>query len=307
MNYKKISQESDAFVFSDQFIPYFELEISGIYSSSKLELSKYTAGTTEDPNDYSLPNIDNLTLPNKLSRINPFNKNSSIELLLDGQVENKKVYEKDELISSEAEEFLQFLRNVNLNKNQNISLDNHIFISENTEYSLFNIHDRKYLLDIQKTDIDGFEFAESPNIKSDSITNIDNSETIINNKNYQSKFDYKTNNSNNRFETRNEFFTTDVRSEGNSYYNDFSSKVEQKQIITEMKSEILQTFQQSITNLENKIINENTTKQDIVNIENKIVQVFETKLKNVQDEIIEKIEDKSSKQLSRFKNNFLNS
>ena len=82
ISYKSISQESDAFIFSEQFVPYYELEINGIFSADNLEFEKYTAGSTDNPEDYKLPDVNNIVLPNKLSRINAFNKNNKESLLV---------------------------------------------------------------------------------------------------------------------------------------------------------------------------------------------------------------------------------
>ena len=72
--YNKIISASDAFIYLEDLVAYLHYQSGTDLSAAELPANFYTAGTTDNPEDYSLPEVKNL---NKLSRINSFNKNSS--------------------------------------------------------------------------------------------------------------------------------------------------------------------------------------------------------------------------------------
>jgi hypothetical protein len=77
IDYDKISIQSDAFVTSDELNCYFQYIPSTKAISYNIKKELHTAGTTEDPDDYTIPDVSQKILPRKLFRINPFHKNSS--------------------------------------------------------------------------------------------------------------------------------------------------------------------------------------------------------------------------------------
>ena len=75
IDYDKISNRSDAFVASDELNCYFQYIPSTKALSYNIKKEKHTAGTTEDPNDYKIPDVKEKISPKKLFRVNPFHRN----------------------------------------------------------------------------------------------------------------------------------------------------------------------------------------------------------------------------------------
>jgi hypothetical protein len=82
IEYDKISIQSDAFVTSTELNCYFQYIPSTKAISYNIKKELHTAGTTEDPNDYKIPDVSQKILPRKLYRINPFHSNYSENLEL---------------------------------------------------------------------------------------------------------------------------------------------------------------------------------------------------------------------------------
>jgi hypothetical protein len=77
ISYNKITNQSDAFITSDELNCYVQYVPSSKALSHKIKKEAHTAGTTNDVNDYKIPDISRQLNPKKLYRINPFHKNSS--------------------------------------------------------------------------------------------------------------------------------------------------------------------------------------------------------------------------------------
>jgi len=82
IDYDKISILSDAFISSTELNCYFQYLPSTKAISYNIKKEQHTAGTTEDPNDYKIPDVSSKILPRKLYRINPFHSNYSENLEL---------------------------------------------------------------------------------------------------------------------------------------------------------------------------------------------------------------------------------
>jgi hypothetical protein len=82
IDYDKISIQSDAFITSAELNCYFQYIPSTKAISYNIKKELHTAGTTEDPNDYKIPDVSGKILPRKLYRINPFHSNYSENLEL---------------------------------------------------------------------------------------------------------------------------------------------------------------------------------------------------------------------------------
>ena len=82
IEYDKISIASDAFVSSAELNCYFQYLPSTKATSFNIKKELHTAGTTEDPNDYKIPDVSERILPRKLFRINPFHSNYTEKLEL---------------------------------------------------------------------------------------------------------------------------------------------------------------------------------------------------------------------------------
>jgi hypothetical protein len=82
IDYDKISIQSDAFVTSSELNCYFQYIPTTKAISYNIKKELHTAGTTEDPDDYTIPNVSERILPRKILRINPFHTNYSEKLEL---------------------------------------------------------------------------------------------------------------------------------------------------------------------------------------------------------------------------------
>lgn len=320
VKYKKLSQESDAFFDYEKLSPFFDLEIFGSFSSDILKKENYTAGTTKDPDDYDLPDMSSITLPHKLLRINSFNKNHKNKLFaldnkeqseykiptLDEKSEEETLLENN-FIASDAFKLISLLKIKNIKEKKNTQDNKIIFSSNSNDEIEFTINERKYTENniIEKIadnrpilNLDG---------AGDNITNINNTEEIVNHQ--IEKYDYNTIINNSRFESSsNSDFSYDVYNTNNPTFNDFSSVVNNTQIIQEVKEEIINNVNQSINTINQTINNhQQITKNEIKNVENKIVQVIEEKLEQQEVQIIDKISEKSKKDLNQFKRDLLNS
>ena len=310
ISYKSISQESDAFIFSEQFVPYFELEINGIFSADNLEFEKYTAGSTDNPEDYKIPDVNNIVLPNKLSRINAFNKNNKESLLVscDNLESNNESNIDLELISEDALLFAQFFNNRETKIKRKKSNDNSVYISESDDtFEEITLKHRFFSNETSKSIDENYSVNVEKESKSDNanpniVNDIRNSSSINNN-----KYEYKTIKEGSRIVNSDQNFSYDLYSDRSTNVYDFTSKVDQSSFLTEMKNELILNFDQKITKLENNVVNNNITRQEINQIENNIVQVIENKLKHTEEQILEKIDQKSDEKIKKFRNNFLNS
>ncbi len=100
IDYDKISNKSDAFITSDELNSYFQYIPSTKATSYNIKKELHTAGTTEDPEDYKVPDVSNKILPRKLYRINPFHSNYSENLEL-----NKVNTDPDIIFPTKIKEF----------------------------------------------------------------------------------------------------------------------------------------------------------------------------------------------------------
>lgn len=82
IDYDKISIHSDAFVTSAELNCYFQYIPSTKAISYNIKKELHTAGTTEDPDDYKIPDVSGKIMPRKLFRINAFHSNYSENLEL---------------------------------------------------------------------------------------------------------------------------------------------------------------------------------------------------------------------------------
>ena len=321
VKYSKLSQESDAFFYNEKLSPYFDLEIFGNHSANNLENEDYTAGTTNDPDDYELPDITSTILPNKLLRLNSFNNSSKQKLFALDDFENSeftfpKIEEKTEeekyietnFMASDAFRFMNLLKNKNIKINKNTE-NNKISISSNKLNIVEIIIDERKLTlpSVVESTNEGIRNLLPIGEKSNNITNINNTEEFTTQKN--ELYDYTTVINNSRMESvSSNDFSYDIYNNVSSSYNDFSQQVNNTQIIQEVKDEIINNVSQTINNIQNTIQNQqNITKTEIKNVENKIIQVIEEKLDEKETKIIDKISEQSKKDLSQFKRDFLNS
>lgn len=302
VRYAKLSGESDAFFSSDKFKPYFEIEISQNFSSKKLDYENYTAGNTDDPDDYKLPDIENIILPQKLLRINPFNKLQDVNIKT-FQYDQKKYFQEkensnnksDEQISEESLKFLLFLNNKEVKKELKKDSDI-IFNSEKYEEDNLILNQRAFYNDnnssLSSFDTRDFEFNIDKKNDKQTQKELKNTQNIINNtriKNSINEFEY------------------DINNNSSNSYNDFTNITNTSNIIETVKNEFINTVNETVNKMEKKILEQTVSNTHIKNIETNIVQVIENKLDEKEKSIIEKIDNKQKKDLDKFKHNFLNS
>ena len=135
ISYNKITSKSDAFVTSDDLNCFVQYLPSTRATSYNIKKEQHTAGTTEDFQDYSIPDVSLKISPKRLRRINPFNKNNSESLLLNKfntdpdiiyptvikEVKVKEVDYSHLMLNPDQLEFLKALQNV---RNQNVKENN---------------------------------------------------------------------------------------------------------------------------------------------------------------------------------------
>jgi hypothetical protein len=147
IEYDKISIQSDAFVTSAELNCYFQYIPSTKAISYNIKKELHTAGTTEDPNDYKIPDVSEKILPKKLYRINPFHSNYSENLEL-----NKVNIDPDIIYPTKIKEF----------KQKNIDYSALGLNSDQIEFmmALQNLKSLKTDDSIKKLDIEQFEAVD---------------------------------------------------------------------------------------------------------------------------------------------------
>lgn len=310
MRYVKVAQESDAFFESEQFCPFIQVQLSTSHSAIPLEANFYTAGNTNNPEDYSLPDISDTVSPKKLIRINPFYSNANekfatYEFENDKEVVQEEIYEP--FINEEAKRLLAFMKNRPKQKSKNINTDLSLGTSNYSEH-IFEIRSRNF--EEKRSE---FSYEENETItlnngtkvtsssknptvnKVDNITNINNTEEVIN-KTENQRIEYKSNNIS--YDLYNQSFPTNI---------DFTNNFNTTNIVQDIKTEIIQEVNSSITKLENTFVNQSVTRNEITQVENNIIKVIEEKIVERDSRLLEKIEEKTKKDLKSFSRDFLNS
>ena len=153
VSYNKLATDSDAFFYSIDFIPLIQYKTGTPVSAEDLQNEKYTAGSTNDPDDFSLPDIETLVKPERLGRINSFYSNISNKIRLlqyekqasdsvyPKDLDDKKEYEEEEInfdihTSPEAKRMLLFLNKKNKVEKKSDNLE---IIFNDTEYEEFEL------------------------------------------------------------------------------------------------------------------------------------------------------------------------
>jgi hypothetical protein len=310
LRYVKIAQESDAFFESEQFCPFIRVQLSTHHSNLPLEANFYTAGNTNNPEDYSLPDISDTVSPKKLIRINPFNSNftdkiNTYDFDFNEEIIQEEVYEP--FVNEEAKRLLSFMKNKSKQKLKISNTDLLLKTSSYSEYT-FEIKSRNFE---EKSDKFSYEENESITLndgtkvnsssKNPSINKTENNTNIYNNKEIhvdtaKQQIEYKAGDI--RYDIQNQSFSTNI---------DFTNNFSTTNIVNEIKTEIIQEVNSSINKLENTFINQSVTRNEITKVENNIIKVIEEKLVERDSKLLEKIEEKTKKDLKSFSRDFLNS
>jgi hypothetical protein len=151
IDYDKITIQSDAFVTSEELNCYLQYLPSTKALSYNIKKDKHTAGTTDDPDDYKVPDIRHKLSPKKLYRINPFHKNNAEylelhktnidpEIIFPTETKEVKIVENDYSdmgLNQDQIDFLLALKNL-----KNLKADD---ISKKLDLDQFAITDEKLL------------------------------------------------------------------------------------------------------------------------------------------------------------------
>jgi hypothetical protein len=147
IDYDKISIQSDAFVTSAELNCYFQYIPSTKAISYNIKKEFHTAGTTEDPDDYKIPDVSGKIMPRKLFRINAFHSNYSENLEL-----NKVNIDPDIIYPTKIKEY----------KEKVIDYSSFGLNSDQIEFmmALQNLKSLKSDDSIKKLDIEQFEAVD---------------------------------------------------------------------------------------------------------------------------------------------------
>jgi hypothetical protein len=151
IDYDKITIRSDAFVTSEELNCYLQYLPSTKALSYNIKKDKHTAGTTDDPDDYKVPDIRQKLSPKKLYRINPFHKNNAEylelhktnvdpEIIFPTETKEVKIVENDYSdmgLNQDQIDFLLALKNL-----KNLKADD---VSKKLDLDQFAITDEKLL------------------------------------------------------------------------------------------------------------------------------------------------------------------
>ena len=151
IDYDKITIQSDAFVTSEELNCYLQYLPSTKALSYNIKKDKHTAGTTDDPDDYKIPDIRSKLSPKKLYRINPFHKNNAEylelhktnvdpEIIFPTETKEVKIVENDYSdmgLNQDQLDFLLALKNL-----KNLKADD---VSKKLNLEQFAITDEKLL------------------------------------------------------------------------------------------------------------------------------------------------------------------
>ncbi len=194
IDYDKISIQSDAFVSSAELNCYFQYIPTTKAISYNIKKEQHTAGTTEDPNDYKIPDVSEKILPRKIYRINPFHTNYSEKLeliktnidpdiLFPTPIKENKVKEIDYSamgLNSDQIEFMQALQSLKSLKaddfEKKLDIDQFQIFEEKATNGFFQLFPR-YMEMLSSGVSTGFnQFYDD----ADSSDSISENETLIN-------------------------------------------------------------------------------------------------------------------------------
>lgn len=333
ISYNKISYLSDAFIVLDDLDSYIDLVTNSNYSSGKLPLDKYTAGTTNNPDDYKLPDNEYLVKKRSLSEISAFNSTLKQNILLRSDHHYKDEYQilKDSeedipenlsnLYSPDAQDIMRVLEQNFFHLSNSKKYDHSKFeLSKNIkEYVIFELNERYFNSQDSETKSESGQLnLISPNIQKQDkrienifentdITNIhDENVTEYEIQNINQNTDFNISNQNtNVYNGKNIKYKTNVENRYKSVK--YSIQNITKNYITEIKQEIIQEVEQMVNILETKIKNENITRLEINNIKNEIVNNIERKIDSHTKNAIDQYESKSKAEIKDMFKKFLNS
>lgn len=329
--YNKIISASDAFIYLEDLVAYLHYQSGADLSAAELPANFYTAGTTDNPEDYSLPEVKNL---NKLSRINSFNKNSSssIHSYLEGldsdsiypqqvKVENINHIE-DELINSDSKIFLEQLKKLQKTKYNDFDKILELFKTSDKvlKSSYFDLGSRFYSNFLQPQEISDETIPETTKTVNETKTEEKIEEVNVEEINVE-RYEFQNENISidiNNFDEKTvvdnrEYSSTSIDNESNFKIDYNTNNTTEDNVTTIIKDEsqtytnIENKINQEIINLESKIFNSTLTKLEFNEIKyqifNQLDNLIETKTANA----IEEFKEKNKVEVERMFDKFLRS
>jgi len=329
--YNKIFSASDAFIYLEDLVAYLHYQSGTDLSAAELPANFYTAGTTDNPEDYSLPEVKNL---NKLSRINSFNKNSSssIHSYLEGldsdsiypqQVKVENIdYIEDELINSDSKIFLEQLKKLQKTKYNDFDKILELFKTSDKvlKSSYFDLGSRFYSNFLQTQEISDETIPETTKTVNETKTEEKIEEVNVEEINVE-RYEFQNENISidiNNFDEKTivdnrEYPSTSIDNESNFKIDYNTNNTTEDNVTTVIKDEsqtytnIENKINQEIINLESKIFNSTLTKLEFNEIKyqifNQLDNLIETKTTNA----IEEFKEKNKVEVERMFDKFLRS
>jgi hypothetical protein len=329
--YNKIFSASDAFIYLEDLVAYLHYQSGTDLSAAELPANFYTAGTTDNPEDYSLPEVKKF---NKLSRINSFNKNSSssIHSYLEGldsdsiypqqiKVENIDHLE-DELINSDSKIFLEQLKKLQKTKYNDFDKILELFKTSDKvlKSSYFDLGSRFYSNFLQPQEFSDETIPETTKTVNETKTEEKIEEVNVEEINVE-RYEFQNENISidiNNFDEKTivdnrEYPSTSIDNESNFKIDYNTNNTTEDNATTIIKDEsqtytnIENKINQEIINLESKIFNSTLTKVEFNEIKyqifNQLDNLIETKTTNA----IEEFKEKNKVEVERMFDKFLRS
>ena len=331
LEYNKIFSASDAFIYVDDLVAYLHYQSGTDLQAAQLPANFYTAGTTDNPEDYSLPEVKNL---NKLSRINSFNKNlsSSIHSYVEGldsdsiypqqiKVENIDHIE-DELINSDSKIFLEQLKKLQKTKYNDFDKILELFKTSDKvlKSSYFDLGSRFYSNFLQPQEISDETIPETTKTVNETKTEEKIEEVNVEEINVE-RYEFENENISidiNNFDEKTvvdnrEYKSTTIDNESNFKIDYNTTNNTEDNITTIIKDEsetyinIENKINQEITNLESKIFNSTLTKVEFNEIKYQIFNQLDNLIESKTTNAIEEFKEKNKVEVERMFDKFLRS
>jgi hypothetical protein len=335
VSYEKLSYQSDAFLDLNGLEPFINFIVDENYSTQILSLDKYTAGSSDNPDDFSLPEHKHITKPESLLRLNPFNNINKSSILLRSSNDIAKSYpfieisSKEEIqdipyIADEALELLKYFENnfIDLANTKKYDYGSLSVIEKINKYVILLLNERYFsqgtsstneILNLPMTENVkdyGFDPLNPKSLNSQNITNNqNNTENLINNE-IDNIFNTTQNNislenSKYVYNSKNVSFKNSILNRNKSVR--FTIQNITQNYISEVKIEILESVTNMVSVLENKIKTENITKIEVNNIKNEVISYFENKLESHTEKALQVHEAKTKAEIKTMFKSFLNS
>ena len=335
VSYEKLSYHSDAFLDLNGLEPFINFIVDENYSTKILSLDKYTAGSSDNPDDFSLPEHKHITKPESLLRLNPFNNLNKSSILLRSSndiaesypfIENssKEDIQDTPYVADEALELLKYFENnfIDLSSTKKYDYGSLSVIDKINKYVILLLNERYFSQGSSSSDESsnipiseavkdyGFDPLNPKSLNNQNITNNQNNTENLTNNEIENIFNNVQNNTsleNSKYvyNSKNVSLKNNILNKNKSVR--FTIQNITQNYITEVKTEILESVTNMVNVLENKIKNENITKIEVNNIKNEVISYFENKLETHTEKALRVHEAKTKSEIQQMFKSFLNS